>query len=494
MDVNLSQLWNAGLPIWIVCLGGFVCLLVDALSPKSRLPVYATGAVVLAASVYVSFRQWFEGTNIKQDVLLLDPLTGFFVILILFISFFSLLNLYSYLKVGGAQSTGVSEAMPSAMVSLVLFSAVGMIFLFASDHLLVNFIGLETMSVAIYVLVGANRRDPRGNEASMKYYVMGSVASAILLYGIALLYGSFKTFRFAELATQAAVLNQPFIPRIAVGLILSGIFFKLALAPFQFWVPDVYEGAPAPVTGFMATGVKVATFALLVRLLTALPFIPAGVMVPVLTFVIVMTLLVGNLGALMQDNIKRLLAYSSISHAGYLLLGLLAGFKDGHFDPQASGAVLFYLIGYSLMTLGAFAVLSVMVRDNREVTQFADLTGLGYSRPVLALAFSLFMISLLGIPATVGFVGKYSVFSQAIKNGYVGLSVMAIVMSVVSAAYYLKPLVYMYFRGPADRVVVTDVPLPLMFSLVFCAFSVVFIGLNPSVYIQMAQMAAGVLK
>ena len=501
IDLNyLTSLFHAGLPIWIVTGTGLICLLALSLWPKKGGgAVLWLGLAGLALALWFGFEQWLSNESAVSDLLVSDRMTRFFVVLVLFIGFVHLLNLYSYLRVFKKNSAGGSQAgrlgPAGDMVTLTLFAVVGMIFLFASDHLIVNFIGLETMSLAIYVMVGSNTQDVRSNEAAMKYYVMGSVASALLLYGIVLLYGAFGTFRLAELSQAALFPGLAFLPRIAVVLILSGFFFKLALVPFHFWVPDVYEGAPTPVTGFMATGVKVAAFALFIRILMALNYLPAPVVSQILQICVILTLLVGNLAAIVQDNVKRMLAYSSISHAGYLLLGLLVGFQDGKFDPSVSSAVLFYLMGYSAMTLGAFAVLSVMVDENKEATQFSDLTGLGYSRPVLAAAFSLFMLSLLGIPPTVGFAAKYGIFSFAVKNGFIGLSVFGMITTVISAYYYLRPLVVMYFRGVPEKIKVGEVPFPIMLSLVLCATAVILFGVAPGWWaLDMAQKAVGVFK
>lgn len=496
IDLNyLTALFYAGLPIWILTVGGLLCLTVDSLWPKKGAPfVFGLGIITLVICVYYALEQWVSGVTYAQDLLVSDRVTLYFIFVVMLIGLLHLFNSYTYLK--------IIERHCGEMVALTLFSLVGMVFLFASDHLIVNFIGLETMSLSIYVMVGSNRKDVRSNEAAMKYFVMGSVASALLLYGIVLLYGSFGTFRLAALSQAELFPGLSFLPRIAVGLILGGFFFKLALVPFHYWVPDVYEGAPTPVTGFMATGVKVAMFALFIRVLTAMNYLPTETVQTILTICVVLTLLVGNLAAIVQQNVKRMLAYSSISHAGFILMGLLVGFKGGKFDPEVSSAVLFYLLGYSFMTLGAFAVLSVMVDKKKETTQYSDLAGLGFKRPVLALAFSLFMISLLGIPPTVGFAAKYGIFSYAIKNGYVGLAIFAIITTLISAYYYLYPLVVMYFRGSKETAVQPDealsvkaeVPFPLMLSLVCCSVAVIYMGIQPMMFIKMAQKAAGVFN
>lgn len=496
MDIEmLKALFHAGFPIWVVTGGALLCLCFDIISPKKGGKIiYIAGSVAILFALWSAFRQWVQGAEYAQDLLQNDRLTQFFVVIVLFVGLLSLFNSYSYLKVFHSNNLSGKGLIPGTMVSLILFSLVGMIFLFASDHLIVNFIGLETMSLAVYILVGSNLKDARSNEAAMKYYVMGSAASALLLYGVALLYGSYGTFRLSELTQVSMVPTDVFLPKIGIGVVFAGILFKLGLAPFHFWVPDVYEGAPTPVTGFMSTGVKVAAFAFFIRIITTLHSVPAGSIVVILAVCVVLTLLVGNLGAIVQDNVKRMLAYSSIAHAGYLLLGLLVGFADGGFDPQVTSAVLFYLMGYSLMTLGAFAVLSVMVEERREITQFVDLTGLGYSRPTLSAAFSLFMLSLLGLPATVGFAAKYGIFSHAVANGYISLAVFGIIMSLVSAYYYLRPLVYMYFRGPSTKNPINEVPFPLMISVVFCSVATVYLGLFPAAYIKMSQLAASIFN
>lgn len=491
MDLNyLKTLIDAGLPLWVITGGGLVCLVIDFCWPqKGGRSVFVAGVLVLASALYLAFRQWATGAVVAHDLLVTDRVTLFFVFLVIFVGLMSLFNSYSYLK--------AHENVSGEYVTLTLFSIVGMIFLFASDHLIVNFIGLETMSLAIYVLVGSNKEDIRSNEAAIKYYVMGSVASAILLYGIALLYASFGTFRLHDLSQVQLFSGLEYLPRIAVVLIVAGFLFKLALVPFHFWVPDVYEGAPTPVTGFMATGVKAAAFALFIRLLTALNYLPEGAVDKLLVICVVATLIVGNLGAIVQDNVKRMLAYSSIAHAGYLLLGLAVGYKNGKFDPEVASAVLFYLIGYSFMTLGAFAVLSVMVEEKKEATQFSDLHGLGTKRPGLALAFTLFMISLLGIPPTVGFAAKYAVFSNAVKNGYIGLAILGVITSLISAYYYLRPLEMMYFRGVPEKFrsfAEAPIHFTLMFSLVFCALAVVYLGLRPDDYLKLAHLAAQAFK
>lgn len=490
----LASLTKAALPLWILTGGGLLCLLVESLSFKrSAEAVCGVAFASLAASLSLAYGQWSSGFTYSQNYFKLDAITLFFTLLMLFIGMVSLLNFYSYLVLSGKMAENdlnPKAALPGGVVTLLIFSIVGGIFMFATDHLILNFVGLEILSVSIYILVGFNKKDPRSNEGAMKYFVMGSVASAVLLYGVALLYASLGTLELSKLAAAVISPQIGYLPYIGVILVLAGLFFKLSLVPFHFWAPDVYEGAPTPVTGFMATGVKVAAFALFIRVLLSFQFVSAPILATILSVVVGVTMVVGNLAAILQDNVKRMLAYSSIAHAGYALFGLLVGFKDGRFDSAVVSMVLFYLMSYSVMTLGAFAVLGSLVSKDGERMQFADLAGLGYKRPGIALALSIFLISMLGIPPTVGFFAKYGIFATAVRQGYLGLAILGMLTSLVSAYYYLRPIVLMYFGSNTEESKSPSLlPIPLMFAVVFCAAAVIYLGIQPTHYLQMAQAA-----
>lgn len=492
---SLKTIFAAGLWVWILAGGSLICLFVDAVCKRASSVVYVFGGATLIGALGAAWYQWIHPHAHEQTVFFTDTMALFFVMLILLVGLLSLLNLYAYKKSHDGERPILQaerSQLSGSLVTLLLFALVGMIFLFTAKNLILVFIGLETLSLAIYVLVGSNRREGSSHEAALKYFVMGSAASAILLYGIALFYGAFKTMTIVPIQDYVSVTGQGKMAALAIAMILAGLFFKLAIAPFHVWAPDVYEGAPVPVTGFMAAGVKVAVFAFLSRLLISSNFISTPVVVGLFTVAVVLTLLVGNFGALVQDNLKRMLAYSSIAHAGYLLLGVVAGYKDGSFVPEAFSRLNFYLLTYSLMTLGAFAVLCVLIRDSREANQYADLTGMGFRQPFLAALLSLFMLSLLGLPPTAGFVAKYGIFSMAVQNGYVGLAVFGIVTSLVSAYYYLRVIVVMYFHPiPQGSPLATtpSIPFPLMFSLVFCGLAIIYLGLNPLDYLKMTILA-----
>ncbi len=476
---------SAGIAIWILFGGAILCLLIDCIWPKKMTSlVYAVGILTLFASLFTGFKQWASfTTTLTQSLLVIDLLTLFFLFLVIAVGIITLFNALGYMK--------IHKTLTAEFCSLVLFSITGMVFLFASDHLFVNFIGLETMSLSIYVLVASHKKSYKSNEAAIKYFIIGGVASAILLYGIALFYGAFGTFKLSQLGTMLSTPSLAYLPKIAVSLILVGVFFKLAIVPFHFWAPDVYEGAPAPVTGFMATGVKIAAFGFALRLFISLNVLDLKQVYFLLNTLVIATFLVGNLLALVQDNVKRMLAYSSISHAGFLLFGIIAGYVKGTYMPFSSHVVLFYLLGYLLMTLGAFAVLSLLIREKSEADQLTDMRGLAKKHPVLAGVFTLFMISLIGIPGTVGFAAKFNIISMAVHNGHILLSVVAVLMSVVSAYYYLRPSVYMFFAKDENAPTpVNEIPLTACISMTICAFLVIFLGVAPDAFVKLAKIAA----
>lgn len=522
MDINtLHATMISGIPIWIICLGALLCLLIDAIWPRKMTQVvFGVGIITLFISLISAFGQWenpnlafchnyqffqnlgFIGeTAVKKgfictqaqmpqvfesmqaaNLLVMDQLSLFLVVVISLIGILSLFNSLGYLR--------IHKAFTSEYSSLMLFSIVGMVVFFASDHLIVNFIGLETMSLAIYALVGSHKKSWKSSEAAVKYFVLGGVASAVLLYGIALFYGGYGDFRLSLINVQ--VVNQDLAPLQTIGLtmLLVGILFKLAIVPFHFWAPDVYQGAPSPVTGFMATAVKTAAFGFLLRIFKVFELYNLPKIQELLLVLVVLTLLVGNLVAIQQTDIKRMLAYSSVSHAGFLLLGLLVGFEDGVYKYQNVEVVLFYLFAYFLMTIGAFTVLSFMANKTDEATSYSDLAGFGKSHPLLAAVLSLFLLSMMGLPGTVGFTAKYNVISLAVKNHFYGLAIFAVIMSVVSAFYYLRPISVMFFQGKARKEIIHEMPWTLFSSTTFCALAVLFFGFNPDTFIKLSHVTA----
>jgi NADH-quinone oxidoreductase subunit N len=335
---------------------------------------------------------------------------------------------------------------------LVLFSAFGMMLMASAIDLIVIFIALELMSLAVYTLVGFRRADRRSNEAAMKYFILGSAASAVLLYGSALLYGSTGSTSIHAIFQFVQAHPQGLTPVFTIGawLVILGFLFKVASVPFHMWMPDVYEGAPAPVTGFMTTGLKAAAFAAFLRVFISLGYgkgLSAAVQSHIHDIIwisAVLTMVIGNVVALTQTNLKRMLAYSSIAHSGYLLVGLLAGSGS----DQGYGPIAMYLVVYSIMNLGAFIVLSAVASRDDSGLNLHDFSGMSRRHPWLAFAMAVFLLSMAGIPPTAGFAAKYLLFYSAIQAGETWLVIISVLCSAISVYYYLRVLVYMYMRDP----------------------------------------------
>jgi NADH-quinone oxidoreductase subunit N len=327
---------------------------------------------------------------------------------------------------------------------LILLATVGMLFLGGAEDLIVLFLGLEVMSVAVYVLAGYNRSNASSSEAALKYFLIGAFASGFLLYGIALVYGATGTTNLSLIGAQLAGGRLSIMAALGLGLLLIGLGFKVAAVPFHMWAPDVYDGAPTPVTAFMATGVKAAAFAALVRvLLEAFPS-AESLWQPVIAGLAIASMVVGNLVALSQRTLKRMLAYSSIAHAGYVLVAVWPGTRLG------AGAVLLYLAAYGLTTLASFGFLAALGRNGEREVTYDDIAGLASSRPWVALGLSICMLSLLGFPGTFGFIGKWYILSAVVADGHVLLPIVLVVTSVISAGYYLPVIMAMYMKSAAD--------------------------------------------
>lgn len=358
---------------------------------------------------------------------------------------------------------------------LILMATAGALAMATAGDLIVIFIGLEVLSISLYVLAAFARDDAASREAGLKYLLLGAFASAFLLYGLAMLYGATGTTRLAEMgsALRAGAGNPQPLLWLGLGLAIVGLGFKLALVPFHTWAPDVYQGAPTSVTAFMSVVTKVAAFAALLRLL--LVALPSAMPVAstILAVLAVLTMTVGNILALAQDEIKRLLAYSSIAQAGYLLVAVVAGGELG------ASAVLFYLLGYAFTNLGAFAVVMAWSRRGQPRLTLPELAGLGFRRPWTAAALTLFLLSLTGIPLTVGFVGKLYLFGAAVQAGWVWLAIVAVLNSVVSAFYYLRVVVVMYMREPELPTVVERPGWAFGLGLAVCVVGVLALGLVP---------------
>src|SRR5947209_13821083 len=356
-----------------------------------------------------------------------------------------------------------------------------MLLLTSASDLIVVFIAIELMSLSLYVLSGLFKRRRQAGEASMKYFLLGAFASAFLLYGIALLYGATGTTSIDRIAAAAAAAPHDTLLIAGLGLLLVGFGFKISSAPFHVWVPDVYEGAPTSVTALIATGSKAAVFAVLVRLLLSGVRAVQADWTAVLWVLAALTMTLGNVVAIAQSNLKRMLAYSSIAHVGYMLMGLVAG------GPAGAGAVLFYLLAYTFTTIGAFGAIGLWARAGEEPVAVGDSSGLARRHPVLALTLALFLLSLVGIPPLAGFVAKFYLFGSAVRAGYVWLTVLAVLNSAIAAYYYLRVIVYMYMREPDGEGVAVTSSLAGGLALTLAIVGIVVLGLIPAPFADLAQ-------
>jgi NADH-quinone oxidoreductase subunit N len=363
--------------------------------------------------------------------------------------------------------------------SLILFATVGMIVLGTANNLVAVFVGLETMSICLYVMAGLVRADEGGNESALKYFVLGAFSTGFFLYGIALIYGSTGSMYLNEIAVSVES-GGSLLFWGGLSLLLVGFLFKVSAVPFHMWTPDVYQGAPTTLTGFMSTASKTAAFASLILVL--MHVLPTERWSHAIAIVALLTMVLGNLLALVQPNVKRMLAYSSIAHAGYVLVGIAAGTAAGY-----SGA-LFYLLVYSIMNIGAFGVLSVLEWDGTtgRVQTLDSLSGIGYRKPLLGISMGFFMFSLTGFPPLGGFFGKYAVFAPAVSEGLTWLVIVGLLSSAASAYYYLRVLFVMWMKKPEDSTDTAvavrtsfNVPAPAAAVLVFCALALLVLGVYP---------------
>lgn len=371
--------------------------------------------------------------------LIFDGLTTWSSLIAVFITGAAVVLMYENPSTRGPQF--------SELMFLTMSSLLGAMVLIASINLIGVFIGLELMSLSLYLMIAMSHEQKISKEAAIKYFVLGSMASAIFLYGVSFIYGTTGSISTVDLMETAQPLIQNHSNLFVFGfaLVIIGFCFKVSIAPFHAWTPDVYQGSSTPVTGFMATAVKVASFAAFLRILASKGLDGSDNLLNLLQWLAVITMTVGNVAALVQNNLKRMLAYSSVAHSGYVLMGLIAsGISEGSAYPATS--VVFYLMAYSLMTLGAFAVLSIIERNENHFVQVDELAGLAKNHPMVALCFSVFLFSLAGIPPVMGFFGKLYLFSAAINEGLLWMALWGIINSVISVYFYLRPIVVMYMK------------------------------------------------
>jgi len=467
-----------------LAVAGIVVMILDPFIGPTRKRwlgwVAFVGALLALFSVHVAY----DSRGPAYDNLISTDMFSVFVhAVVILAALLAILGSLDYLEREGIQR--------GEYYALILFATAGMGILAGANELVTAFIGLEMSSISTYVLVGFRRRSTESNEASMKYFLLGSFATAFFLYGIAMVYGATGTTYVDKV--QAMLEGSSTIPPLAMlglGLMFVGLGFKVVIAPFQVYGPDVYQGAPTPVTALLSSAPKVATFAVMLRVF----YVAFGTVSEFWFWVIwisaVLTLFIGNLAALVQTNVKRMLAYSSIAHAGYILVGFAASTTLG------VAAVLFYLAAYVLMKVGAFLIVTHLGQRGEARLEIQDYAGLGSKEPVLAACFSLFLLSLLGLPATAGFLGKFFAFQSALDShsthgtAIIWLVVIAAINSVIGAYYYLRVIISMYFAEPTEDYVPSSVAPALGFAIFVAAAGTLYLGLLPAQVLDFARTAA----
>jgi NADH-quinone oxidoreductase subunit N len=468
---SISDLVTAG-PMLLVSLTGLLVLLLDAFNPKAGALTCWVSAVGLASALVWSLTGVGAPGTAFGGMLSTGGFSSYFGMVFAASGLLSIMLSRSYIGKEGIEH--------GEYYVLILFAVVGMMLMAAAADLVVFFLGLELMSICFYVLAGFARKRLGSNEAAIKYFLLGAFSTGFLLYGIALLYGSTGTTNISLMTSRASVLSNSPLFMAGFGLLMVGLIFKVAAVPFHMWVPDVYEGSPTTVSGFMSTGGKAAAFSGFLLVLAPKVIALLSPIREILAVVAALSMILGNLVAISQSNVKRMLAYSSIAHAGYILTGIVAG------NLYGSNGVLYYLAAYTVMNVGAFGVLSLLETEGGKHLSFDDYTGLGSTKPFVAGLMALFMFSLAGIPPFAGFFGKYYVFAGAVEAGYTWLAIVGVLMSIVSAYYYLRLVVLMYFREPSGAV-----PGPLnglaVGALVLSAAVIVGLGLFPSAVLNLTS-------
>ncbi|HEY3744330.1 MAG TPA: NADH-quinone oxidoreductase subunit N [Bryobacteraceae bacterium] len=471
------------LPEIILILTGIIIMLIEAFrGPKDNPPFHA----VTLGGIVAAFAGCFASTSgpAFHDMLAVDGFATFFRVIVLIVGALTTLMSLSYLD--------REKADKGEFYGLLLFSLSGQTLMCASNELIMIFIGLEISSIASYIMAGFMRDDKRNNEAALKYFLLGSFATAFMLYGVAWIYGITGTTNL-EGIRQALVNNLPTIPMPAVGaacaLMFVGFAFKVSAAPFQVWAPDVYQGAPAPVSAFLSAGPKAAAFAVLLRtFMTAFSPI-SNRWEPIVWGCALLSMLVGNFAALTQTNIKRMLAYSSIAHAGYVMIAVASHSEIG------TAAAMFYLAAYAFMNVGAFAIVTQFSRKGERYVNISDLAGLGKRQPLSAAMFSVFLLSLIGVPLTGGFMGKFYIFKAALDSDLIWLTVLGLLNSAVAAYYYLRIMVVMYFNEPGEGTALAEAPsMGMTAVLVGSALGTVVLGVVPNFILNLATKSAAMFR
>jgi NADH-quinone oxidoreductase subunit N len=480
MNIPQVDLYSI-LPVVVLSVFGIAIMVVEPfLSSKIRAGSPALGwlafvGTLVAGAAIVPMRS--HSGQAYSGLWIVDGYSIFFHVLFVLIAGMTTLLSIDYLR---------RENMNHAeYYALLLFATAGMLIMAGSNELMMIFIGLEVLSIGTYVMAGFRRTDLRSNESALKYFLLGSFASAFFLYGVALIFGAAGSTNLISIAAAMSRPGmQPGLVYLSAALLLIALCFKVAVAPFHIWAPDVYEGAPTPITGFMSVGPKAAGFAVLFRIfITAYPMIQDR-WTDIMGVLAALTMILGNVIAVVQPNLKRMLAYSSIAHAGYIAVAFAANTQQG------GSAALFYTLAYAAMNLGAFAIVTLLGREQDEKVKLTDYAGLASKRPGLAALLSLFLLSLAGVPGTAGFAGKFFIFRSAIESNHTGLAIIGVLTTVISFYYYLYVIVQMYMREPGEDFSDARVTPALVVALLVAATGTVYLGILPGRLLEWTSASA----
>jgi NADH-quinone oxidoreductase subunit N len=474
----MSSAW-ALFPLAAVVLGALATLLLEAFIPREKKDYLGFVAIAfLAASALLAVGAWSRGRSYFRGALDLDRLAIYLTVLFCVAVALVILLALRYMA--------EQDANHGEIFALLLFALSGMMIMTSTQSLLVMFLGLEVLSISCYALAGMRRRDEKSGEAALKYFLLGSFASAFLVLGLAFVFGAAESLEVPAIIQAFSLTGPSVLGILGVALVVVGFGFKIAIVPFHMWTPDVYEGAPTPVTAFFSVGPKAAGLVVFVRIfLNFWHTVPnSSPVFSALWLMSALTMIIANLVALRQTNVKRLLAYSSIAHAGYILVAVLAG------DPSS---LVFYLTAYVFMNVGAFAVLVGLSRRGQEYLELEDFAGVGFKYPWLGGTLAVFLLSLAGFPPTAGFLAKFYVFSAAVRRGLLPLVIIGVLASLVSVFYYLRIIVTMYMREPARRVEIEAENPAVILVLFLCLYGVIQLGVFPGNILAFIRQAVSVL-
>jgi NADH-quinone oxidoreductase subunit N len=469
--------------ILLTAMGTLMMVLDPLLNKRSSRLFGDLSILTLVAGIAAAIFAYGHAGPAFGGMLWVDGFATFFTVLVLVVGILVVLPSYRFLA--------RQDAETSEFHALLLFSIAGQCIMVSANDLIIIFIGLEISSIASYILAGYLREDKRANEASLKYFLLGSFATAFFLYGVALIYGATGTINLGlvRLAQTGPDAPSPIFVGVAAALMFVGLAFKVSAAPFQIWAPDVYQGAPTPVSAFLSAGPKAAAFALFLRIfMTAFEPIGGG-WEPLVWGAALLSMTIGNFAALLQQNIKRMLAYSSIAHAGYVLVALTARSELG------TAAAMFYLAAYAFMNVGAFAVVSHLSGRGERYQSIEDFSGLAQKQPLTAAMLTIFLLSLIGVPLTGGFFGKFYIFRAALESHLVWLTVLGLLNSAVAAYYYLRILVMMYMREPSEAASRAEPLTPgLRAALILPALGTLVLGIFPNWVLDFAGRSSNLLR